>query len=103
MPGSDAATKAAERLRTVLLRQHGIHADVNAGYGVAAISVWTDLVVWTNGRWFRWALRRSSATGRPLYAVVEAPRVGLAARLVARRYDELRRLCPWPEKGGALW
>ncbi|WP_370028601.1 hypothetical protein [Planotetraspora sp. GP83] len=53
--------RCAERLR-VELERYGVAADVHEGYGLALASVWIDLVVWTDGRWFRW---RSPTGGGP--------------------------------------
>jgi hypothetical protein len=87
---------AAEMLRAVLDQRFGILTDLHAGHGVAFLSVWADLLVWGNGRWFWWAAGRASTLGRPLYAVSPALDVGLAARRVALRYDVVRREHPLP-------
>ncbi|MEO3855611.1 hypothetical protein [Acrocarpospora sp. B8E8] len=87
---------AAELLRTVLVQHYGIVTDLHAGHGVAFLSVWADLLVWSNGRWFWWAAGRVSALGRPVYAVSAALDVSLAARRVALRYDVVRRERPLP-------
>jgi hypothetical protein len=82
--------RCAERLRTQLER-HGVEADVHEGYGLALVSVWIELVVWTDGRWFRWSSGRTSIRGRPVYSFTPALDVVTAARRVADRYSELRR------------
>ncbi|WP_371783275.1 hypothetical protein [Streptosporangium subroseum] len=46
-----AAVDAAEKLRESLWR-HEIAADVHDGYGLALVSVWAGLVVWSNGHRF---------------------------------------------------
>ncbi|MFJ2029080.1 hypothetical protein [Streptosporangium sp. NPDC087985] len=47
--------RAANRLLTAL-EDLGIAADVHEGYGIALVSVWVDLVVWTDGASFSWWL-----------------------------------------------
>ncbi|MFC7639969.1 hypothetical protein ACFQX6_02125 [Streptosporangium lutulentum] len=57
------AMHAAGLLKDELERQ-GVESDVHDGYGLALISVWADLVVWTDGMVYRWwAGRVSSRTG----------------------------------------
>ena len=51
-PQALTAAECAERLRREL-EQYGVAADVHEGFGLALVSVWVDLVVWTDGRWFR--------------------------------------------------
>ncbi|MBB5960922.1 hypothetical protein [Planomonospora venezuelensis] len=71
-------------------------ADVHIGYGMALVSVWAELLVWTNGYWFRWACGRSRAgNGRRLYAFAPADDVATAARRVVRRREELRQRRPY--------
>lgn len=88
------AARCAERLRTELER-HGVAADVHEGYGLALVSVWVELVVWTDGRWFRWGSGRTSTSGRPVYAFAPVLDVATAARRVADRYRQLRRDHPY--------
>ncbi|MBG0820578.1 hypothetical protein HS048_07505 [Planomonospora sp. ID91781] len=86
-----SAPQAAELLRDELAR-HGVDADVHAGYGMALVSVWVELLVWTNGRWFRWGCDASSAgNGRRVYAFGPADDVATAARRILRRREELRQ------------
>ncbi|MFI9843495.1 hypothetical protein ACIHFD_41095 [Nonomuraea sp. NPDC051941] len=68
----------------------GIPADVQEGRGLALVSVWTGLVVWTDGLWYRWWTGRRSQTGRWLYAHHSAFEPERAARRIAARYAELR-------------
>jgi hypothetical protein len=85
------AEQAAEMLRRELHERHGIQADPHVGHGVAFVSVWVDLLVWTNGRWFRWAAGRTSASGRPVYAFGPVADVVTVARRVALRHAALQR------------
>jgi hypothetical protein len=83
------------------LRRLGIAADVIDGYGLAVVSVWTGLAVWSDGCrfWWRtggWDARR----GRAVYAWHSAMEPGRAARRVAFRYAELVRTHPMPEVNG---
>ncbi|MDX3105843.1 hypothetical protein ACIBO5_02150 [Nonomuraea angiospora] len=68
----------------------GISADVHEGRGLALVSVWTGLVVWTDGLWYRWWTGRRSQTGRWLYAHHPAFEPERVARRIAARYAELR-------------
>lgn len=92
--------EAAELLRVELLWRYGVETYVSVGYGMAAVSVWPGLVVWTNGRWLRWSLGRLSAGGRPLYAVMGLQELDTAARRIARRYGELHEPKPEPGREG---
>lgn len=84
------AVHAAGLLRDELARQ-GVESDVHDGYGLALVTVWADLVVWTDGMVYRWwAGRVSQKTGRRLYAVYGVSNPATAARGVAFRYAELR-------------
>ena len=94
-PLAVTAAQCAERLR-LELEQYGVAADVHEGYGLALVSVWVELVVWTDGRWFRWRSGRTSTSGRPVYAFAPASDVVTAARRVAHRYRQLRRTYPCP-------
>ncbi|MEV4750526.1 hypothetical protein AB0K21_29545 [Streptosporangium sp. NPDC049248] len=83
------AALAAERLR-IGLEHCGVSADVHEGHGVALVSVWTDLLVWTDGRAYRWWTGKTSAkTGRRLYRVYSADNPITVAHCVAQRYKEL--------------
>jgi hypothetical protein len=80
----------AEQLHTAL-DDLGIAADVHTGYGIALVSVWVDLVVWSDGRlYWWWSGRRSRRRGRWLYLVHSADNPTAAARRVAVRYGQLR-------------
>ncbi|MBO3751021.1 hypothetical protein J5X84_33530 [Streptosporangiaceae bacterium NEAU-GS5] len=85
------ARYAAGLLRAELYVRHRIEADLNAGQGMAVVSVWAGLVVWSNGRWFWWSVGRISSRRRLLYTICPASDVPTAARWVARRYAVLRR------------
>ncbi|MGW0590301.1 hypothetical protein [Streptosporangium sp. NPDC002607] len=85
------AALAAERLR-IGLEHCGVSADVHEGHGVALVSVWTDLLVWTDGRAYRWWTGKTSAkTGRRLYWVHGVDSPITIAHSVAQRYEELRK------------
>ncbi|MEU4405519.1 hypothetical protein AB0F88_13400 [Streptosporangium sp. NPDC023963] len=85
------AALAAERLR-IGLEHYGVVADVHQGHGVALLSVWTNLVVWTDGLAYRWWTGRISAkTGRRLYRVYGVDNPITVAHYVAQRYEELRK------------
>ncbi|MEU4229049.1 hypothetical protein AB0F17_32540 [Nonomuraea sp. NPDC026600] len=85
---------AAERLHAAL-DDLGIAADVHTGYGIALVSVWVDLVVWSDGHlYWWWSGRRSRQRGRWLYLVHSADDPAAAARRVAVRYGQLRECHP---------
>jgi hypothetical protein len=87
---------SSERLK-LSLGDLQIAADVHEGQGVALVSVWLDLIIWTNGRWYRWWTGRiSQKTGRRLYAVHSTEDAPTTARHVALRYSELRSSYPLP-------
>jgi hypothetical protein len=95
--------RAAERLRDEL-EALGIDADVHDGYGLALVSVWFGLVVWTDGLVYRWRV----APGRGLwearrYAFGPADDPVTAAGRVADRYAELRRRTPPVVREPAGW
>ncbi|GAA3408917.1 hypothetical protein [Streptosporangium vulgare] len=84
------AVHAADQLSNAL-EQHGIAADVHDGYGIALVSAWVDLLVWTDGFVYRWWTGQfSGRSRRRLYTAytVDNP---TAARCVARRYEELQQ------------
>lgn len=86
--------RTAERL-VLALEDLGVAADVNEGYGIALVSVWIDLVVWTDGTCYSWwSGRISERTRRKLYAYSPADDPVTAARRVAERYAELRDTHP---------
>lgn len=95
-----SAVEAAQRLQQELAGL-GIDSDVHDGYGLALVSVWSGLVVWTDGRVFRWKSGQD-ASGRPArdglgwdaYSPANDP--VSTARRVAARYAELRRMTPPP-------
>ncbi|MEV6868652.1 hypothetical protein AB0M44_47730 [Streptosporangium subroseum] len=83
------AALAAERLR-IGLEDRGISVDVHEGHGVALVSVWTNLLVWTDGFAYRWWTGKTSQkTGRRLYRVHGVDEPATVARCVAQRYEEL--------------
>ncbi len=76
---------AAERLREALAVIH-VTADVHAGYGVALVSVWFDLLVWTDGQVYRWWTGQfAHRSGRRLYTTYSVEVPGTVARCVAHR------------------
>ncbi|MFB9679148.1 hypothetical protein [Streptosporangium vulgare] len=72
------------------LRNLGMPADIHRSFGIALISVWIDLVVWTNGISYHWWSGTVSARGRRLYAYNPVGDPVTAARRIAARYAELR-------------
>lgn len=89
------AALAAERLR-IGLEHCGVAADVHQGHGVALLSVWTNLVVWTDGLAYRWWTGKISAkTGRRLYRVYGVDNPITVAHCVTQRYEELRKASNW--------
>lgn len=85
---SDTARDAAERLQREL-KTFRISSDVNSGKGVAFISVWAELIVWTDGSsGYWWWSGRLSLSMRKIYAWVPVHDCASAARRVARRLAE---------------
>ncbi|MEV4164252.1 hypothetical protein [Nonomuraea dietziae] len=88
-PGS--AAQAAEWLQGALA-DIGVRADVNLGDGVALVSVWVNLLVWTDGNAYSWwSGKVRSGSGRRIYAFNPATDPVTAARRVAARREELRQ------------
>lgn len=81
--------RIAEQLRAELER-HGIAADVNDGYGLAVVSVWHGLVVWTDGLNLWWRVGWSRRRKRPIYAWHPASEPPRAANRIAICYANLR-------------
>ncbi|GAA1630828.1 hypothetical protein GCM10009733_029500 [Nonomuraea maheshkhaliensis] len=69
---------------------HGITADVNDGYGLAVVSAWRGMVVWTNGDLFWWCSGWNDRRDRPVYAWHSTADPKRAARRIAVRYGDLR-------------
>ncbi|RJL22707.1 hypothetical protein [Bailinhaonella thermotolerans] len=87
----DAALIAARRLCREL-ESLGIAADTHAIPGMATVSVWVELVVWTDGiHYYRWWTGRLTAQNRYVWAYNHVGAPATAARRVALRYTELRR------------
>ncbi|GLX03312.1 hypothetical protein [Microbispora sp. NBRC 16548] len=85
---------AAERLSDELAAL-GIRTDVHEGYGLALVSVWVELVVWTDGRCYRWwSGRKSARTQRWIYAFGPVDDPVTTARRIAVRYKDLRQHHP---------
>ncbi|MEU4578602.1 hypothetical protein [Nonomuraea sp. NPDC023979] len=83
-------TASAERLASAL-RDLGVAGDVHDGEGIALVSVWADLIVWTDGHWYRWWTgQNSEKTGRRLYRVYGTGNPDTVARAVALRCTELQ-------------
>ncbi|GAA4183326.1 hypothetical protein GCM10022252_10590 [Streptosporangium oxazolinicum] len=92
------SSHAAEQLRTAL-DDLGITADVHQGHGVTLLSVWVDLLVWSDGfRFMWWNGEYSMRTGRRKYAAHTAGNPATAAHRIAARYTDLRttRSAPAP-------
>ncbi|MDF5756185.1 hypothetical protein [Spongiactinospora sp. TRM90649] len=84
------AIQLAERLQ-VLLAEYGISTDLHAGDRIALVSLWTDLVVWTDGTCVRWWNGKvSPRTRRLLFTNYNADDLPAAARTLTRRYQVLR-------------
>ncbi|MEU9887471.1 hypothetical protein [Sphaerisporangium sp. NPDC051011] len=84
----DIAFEAAETLQRKLAFFH-ISTDINVGKGVALISVWADLIVWTDGELgYWWWSGRYSSPGRKLYAWGPVLDPVSVARRVACRFAE---------------
>ena len=95
-PGSSydcPAVRAAECLRSALAR-HGIDCDVHGGYGLALVSVWTGLIVWSNGDRYWWCAGWLAQERRAVYASARCGDPEQAALRVARRYARLREVHP---------
>ncbi|MFJ2031488.1 hypothetical protein [Streptosporangium sp. NPDC087985] len=91
LPVEPFAARQARELVSVLIRDHGVVAEVQpfSSAGEVLISVWVGLVVRTDGHRFRWIVPGVvRGRGRPLWTwAVEPERA--AARL-AVLYGELR-------------
>ncbi|ACZ86066.1 hypothetical protein Aros01_06535 [Streptosporangium roseum] len=86
--------QAAERLRAAL-HQLGIATDVHAGYDLALVSVWVELIVWSDGRlYWWWSGRKARRSGRWIYVIHSTDAPDTAARRVAARYTHLWRTHP---------
>ncbi|MBG0827636.1 hypothetical protein HS041_07650 [Planomonospora sp. ID67723] len=88
-PVANGPAYAAARLAEELQRLE-MPADIHQGVGIALVSVWIDLVVWTNGISYHWWSGTTSARGRRLYAYSPVSDPMTTARRVAVRYAELR-------------
>ncbi|GAA3109824.1 hypothetical protein [Streptosporangium carneum] len=85
------AERAAGRLRDALTRQR-IASHVTAGHGLALVSLWYGLVVWSNGDRFWWCDGWNEQLRRPRYASHRASEPDRAAQRIARRYAQLHAL-----------
>ncbi|MEV8630377.1 hypothetical protein AB0395_01855 [Streptosporangium sp. NPDC051023] len=90
------AVGAAERLKHALA-DLWVTADVHLGFGVALVSVWTDLLVLTDGRCFRWWTGELDRKGNRVYAYCSADSPVTAAHDVAKVREILR--ARRPERG----
>ncbi|MFI7639103.1 hypothetical protein [Nonomuraea sp. NPDC049400] len=72
------------------LAVHGIMTDVHDGYGLAVVSVWRSLLVWTNGDLFWWLAGWNGRRARAIYAWHSTTDPKRAARRIAARYKDLR-------------
>lgn len=97
VPGyGSAAVDAAGKLRDALA-QHKITADVHDGYGLALVSVWAGLVVWSNGDRFWWNAGWDDRRRCAVYASQPTSETVRAAQRIAFRYVELRKSHPRSE------
>ncbi|WP_326828480.1 hypothetical protein OIE13_19215 [Streptosporangium sp. NBC_01810] len=85
--------RAAERLRGAL-EGMWVPADVHAGFGVALVSVWTDLLVLTDGRCYRWWTGEVDRIGHRTYTYCPVETPATAAHDVARVREILRARQP---------
>lgn len=92
---SNAAVAVADQLQRELAVL-GISTDVNDGYGLAVVSVWRGLIVWTNGDRFWWRTGWNRRHDRPVYAWLPTADARRTARRVAARYEELCGAAPKP-------
>ncbi|RJL32080.1 hypothetical protein D5H75_16785 [Bailinhaonella thermotolerans] len=78
-------------MRVELTEGHGITARVHEGYGIAML--WAgptaEVVVWTDGQWFRWWTGRLTRTGGKVYASGTCDNPATIARRVSLRYTDL--------------
>lgn len=74
------------------LATFGIHADINEdARDLAVLSVWVDLLVWTNGsRYWWWSGRFSTVRGYKVYSSGPVSDPISASRRVVARYAKLR-------------
>ncbi|MCA2222917.1 hypothetical protein [Nonomuraea aurantiaca] len=87
-------SRAAKRLSDELAAL-GIRTDIQEGHGLALVSVWVDLVVWTDGWCYRWwSGRKSARSGRWVYALTPVDDPVITAGRVALRYKDLRQNHP---------
>ncbi|MEV7013926.1 hypothetical protein [Streptosporangium sp. NPDC051022] len=91
MPYGTQAERAAGRLREALTRQR-IASHVTTGYGLALVSLWYGLLVWTNGDRFWWCDGWNDQLRQPRHASHRASEPDQAARRIARRYAQLHTL-----------
>ncbi|MEO3798276.1 hypothetical protein ABGB14_49475 [Nonomuraea sp. B10E15] len=89
------------------LESHGLTADVNDGYGLAVVSVWRGLLVWTDGAVFWWSTGWNDQRDRPVYAWHPTADPTRAARRIVARYADLRgsapkRVLPAPGSRGEM-
>jgi len=86
----DRAREAAGRLVRELER-YGVPAVVHAGHRLAAVSVWVDLMVWTEGAYYWWSSGRPSA-GRHGVVYLHCPveRVEAAAQRITGLFGQGR-------------
>ncbi|MEV7013578.1 hypothetical protein [Streptosporangium sp. NPDC051022] len=89
MPYGTRAEQAAHRLHRALAH-HGIASHVTTGYGLALVSLWYGLVIWSNGDRFWWCDDWDATLKQPRYASHRASEPDRAAHRIAQRYMRLR-------------
>ncbi|MBB5075492.1 hypothetical protein [Nonomuraea endophytica] len=88
-PLPSQALSAAQDLQHALDR-HGIPTDVNDGYGLAVLSVWSGLLVWCDERLYWWRTGWAPKGRRAIYAWHSTLEPVRTAHRVALRYADLR-------------
>lgn len=89
-----ASVRAAQLLQAELGHLH-IKSDLHYGYGIALLSIWLELVIWSDGfRFLWWGGGIAKATERRRYVVHSVSDPAATARRIALRYAELRENPP---------
>ncbi|MDF5757638.1 hypothetical protein [Spongiactinospora sp. TRM90649] len=92
---SVGALEAAEELHAAL-GERGIAGDIHGGHGLALVSVWQELIVWSDGRYFWWRTGWDRHRYRAIHAWHSALDPRGAAGRIAATYERLRAVYPAP-------